>query len=847
MVNPTGPFPSHPSQGQNIQQPASQAAEGKKRKQKGKEKIVEDPQQKTEEAAQTAIQNLSTPTSSPPHKLPRRTKEEEEALEAEDTSSLNSSRSLPTRKSTEKESKVYQETFPAAISSRGKKSKAGDKINPPKLEKRSSGLESNREIYINAKGFIAEAVEIFSQINKPLCLKFGQFILKMDAYNNHGDKNENPPAEFIDMHAQARLLLFFHMGVAYSGLECQIDWLPAKKQFYIGSEQTGTEACHHSLFAEVNDTYLYTLKKSLLEAVRALRENQREISLPLKERLLELNVSKEGLQKTIKAILDNKIRAFDGIENLWKETFTSSTEHQELKKSLLEAVRELRDNQREIPISLKEKLLELNVSEEGLQKTIKAILDNKIRASNGIENLWKQTFPLSIEDQALVTELKDGLFQYIQDRKRLTEEMIGKLQTIGIPRTVINALLKNKRLKRAHVDEMFEKWANPSLWANTNFYFLNHHTLIAPSALNKVDDLIEKKVRSDAMQILNAIATKEISPLEGTQQVGRLMIANLDESLRVIQEKIALVSALEKELEKLGKLFNGLEIAQTSATYTPLYKKLENLKEVQSTVNELMRILDALADLNHSSSHIAIVDFKIEQARMKTAQKTLHDFRTELTGWMDEIFENRYQQYRQVPFFQHQKQIEELRINVTEKEREQKKIEQELKEKDLTPEEKWLLFSLEENLPENSSFLNLEPEKKLDLAEKLSYGEAKRYEAYKSVIKKTGLQKDLEEIKRIIQQNRDLMQELGKEKEPEDAFLRKNYTNTSKKIIEWSINSQFRLIHYPVSSSTLSFVKDLLNLQSRATAQLIQDLEQADPFTYEEEALKQALIKRSTE
>ncbi|KIC71175.1 hypothetical protein DB44_EM00020, partial [Candidatus Protochlamydia amoebophila] len=404
--------------------------------------------------------------------------------------------------------------------------------------------------------------------------------------------------------------------------------------------------------------------------------NQKEIPLPLKERLLKLNVSKEGLQKTIKAILDNKIRASDGIENLWKETFPSSTEHPELKKTLVKAIRELRDNQREIPLSLKERLLELNVSKEGLQKTIKAILDNKIRASEGIENLWKETFPLSIENQALATELKDGLFQYIKDRERLSEETIGKLQTKGVPRTVINALLKNKRLERVdvNVDEVFEKWVNPSLWANTNFYFLNHHTLIAPSALNKVDDLIEKKVRSDAMKILNAIAKKEISPLEGTQQVGRLIIASLGKSLRVIQEKIALVSALEKELEKLGKLFNGLEIAQTSATYTPLYKKLENLKEVQSTVNELMRLLDALADLNHSSSHIAIVDFKIEQARMKTAQKTLHDFRTELTGWMNEIFENRYQQYRQVPFFQHQKQIEELRINVTEKEREQKKL-----------------------------------------------------------------------------------------------------------------------------------------------------------------------------
>ncbi|KIC71149.1 hypothetical protein, partial [Candidatus Protochlamydia amoebophila] len=581
--------------------------------------------------------------------------------------------------------------------------------------------------------------------------------------------------------------------------------------------------------------------------------NQKEIPLPLKERLLELNVSKEGLQKTIKAILDNKIRAFDGIENLWKETFPSSTEHPELKKSLVKAVRELRDNQKEIPLSLKERLLELNVSEEGLQKTIKAILGNKIRASDGIENLWKETFPLSIENQALA---KDSLFQYIEERQRQPQEIIGKLQeiigklqTMGIPRTVINALLKNKRLKRVdvNVDKVFEKWVNPSLWANTNFYFLNHHTLIAPSALNKVDDLIEKKVRIDAMKILNAIAKKEVSPLEGTQEVGKLIIASLGKSLKFTRKKIALVTDLEKELEKLGKLFNGLEIEKTSASHTPLYKKLENLKEVQSTVNELMRILDALAKLNHSPSHIAIVDFKIEQARIKTMQDRFNHFKTLLTGWMDETFENRYQQYRQAPFFQHQKQIEELRINIEGKERKQKKIEQELKEKDVIPGERMLLLSLEENIPENSTFLNLEPKEKLDLAEKLSYGKAELYESYKSVIKKTGLQKDLEEIKKIIQQNQSLIQKWENEKEPEDAYFRTQYLNISKKIIEWSANTQFRLIHYPVSSATLSFVEELLNLQSRATFQLAQDLKQADPFIYEDKALKQALIRQSTE
>ncbi|WP_042278105.1 hypothetical protein, partial [Candidatus Protochlamydia sp. R18] len=65
--------------------------------------------------------------------------------------------------------------------------------------------------------------------------------------------------------------------------------------------------------------------------------------------------------------------------------------------------------------------------------------------------------------------------------------------------------------------------------------------------------------------------------------------------------------------------------------------------------------------------------------------------------------------------------------------------------------------------------------------------------------------------------------------------------------IKWSINSQFRLIHYPVSSTTLSFVEELLNLQSEATAQLAQDLEQTYSSIYEDKALKQALIRRSTE
>ncbi|WP_193427178.1 hypothetical protein [Candidatus Protochlamydia sp. W-9] len=50
-----------------------------------------------------------------------------------------------------------------------------------------------------------------------------------------------------------------------------------------------------------------------------------------------------------------------------------------------------------------------------------------------------------------------------------------------------------------------------------------------------------------------------------------------------------------------------------------------------------------------------------------------------------------------------------------------------------------------------------------------------------------------------------------------------------------------------MSSATLSFVDELLNLQSKATVQLIAELKQTDSSICEEGTLKQALIRQSTE
>ncbi|KIC74145.1 hypothetical protein DB41_IT00080 [Neochlamydia sp. TUME1] len=201
------------------------------------------------------------------------------------------------------------------------------------LQLRPAGpLDSNpatsRQVVLNAHKLIPSLTRTARQED---WLKFShlqQLIEEMDGYNN--GQEGIPASELsspVKMHAETRLLLFFHLSVAFFKSESKIEPRGAKFQLHQGSEAQGTEACHHSLFPEIRDDYLEKLKYEVLEAVRKERKEGKEkenIPPTLILKLLALGMPGKALQKTLKQIIDKKVGAEEGINRLWDNFFPAS-------------------------------------------------------------------------------------------------------------------------------------------------------------------------------------------------------------------------------------------------------------------------------------------------------------------------------------------------------------------------------------------------------------------------------------------------------------------------------------------------------------------------------------------
>jgi hypothetical protein len=201
------------------------------------------------------------------------------------------------------------------------------------LKLRPAGpLDSNpatsRQVVLNAHDLIPSLTMTARQED---WLKFShlqQLIEEMDGYNN---RQEGIPASelssAVKMHAETRLLLFFHLSVAFFKSESEIEPRGAKFQLHQGSEAQGTEACHHSLFPEIRDDYLKKLKQEVLEAVRKERTEGKEkenIPSTLILKLLALGIPGQALQDTLKQIIDKKVGAEEAVNKLWNEFFPTS-------------------------------------------------------------------------------------------------------------------------------------------------------------------------------------------------------------------------------------------------------------------------------------------------------------------------------------------------------------------------------------------------------------------------------------------------------------------------------------------------------------------------------------------
>ncbi|WP_213155650.1 hypothetical protein [Neochlamydia sp. AcF65] len=304
-----------------------------------------------------------------------------------------------------------------------------------------------REVVINGREFIPFFAGSLAE-KKGLSQELGVLIQSIDNWNNSDRLDKAKLPKLIEMHAKARLLLFFHLCVAYHNSRCFPEWMPAKFQLYQGSSPD--EACHHSIFAEIEDNYLEGLKNTFIEAIRNLIEEKKEIPSVLMDRLQDLGVSKENVEEIVKIIQEERSELYLQINELWKSAFPH-------------------------PYNLS--------------------LFNKQKA----------------------------------------------------------------------------------------FYYLNNHTLIAPSELNKVDDFIEANGRPEAIKFLREVANGKMAPREATQELGRYLTRLLEEH--------ELAGDRERETLELlrGNLFQWSRFSKliSSIDHSSVIKQIEFIHEAYSWINAL--------------------------------------------------------------------------------------------------------------------------------------------------------------------------------------------------------------------------------------------------------------------
>ncbi|KIC72618.1 hypothetical protein DB41_KH00020 [Neochlamydia sp. TUME1] len=308
-----------------------------------------------------------------------------------------------------------------------------------------------REVVINGREFIPLFAGSLAE-KKGLSQKLGVLIQSIDNWNNSDRLDKAKLPKLIEMHAKARLLLFFHLCVAYGNSHCRLEWKPAKFQLYQGSSPD--EACHHSIFAEIEDNYLERLKNTFIEAIRDLIKEKKEIPSALMDKLQALGIPKEKVEE------------------------------------ILEIIQEKGGSLR-IPVN----------------------------------EIWNSAFP----------------------------------------QTYYLSLFNKQRA----------------------FYYLNNHTLIAPSELNKVDDFIEVNGRPVAIKLLREVANGKMAPREATQELGRYLTRLLEEHALAENEERETLELLRRNLFQWREFTSKLSKLGSSMNPSPVIKQIEFIHEAYSWINAL--------------------------------------------------------------------------------------------------------------------------------------------------------------------------------------------------------------------------------------------------------------------
>ncbi|KIC75149.1 hypothetical protein DB42_AN00040 [Neochlamydia sp. EPS4] len=461
------------------------------------------------------------------------------------------------------------------------------------LQLRPAGpLDSNpatsRQVVLNAHDLIPSLTMTARQED---WLKFShlqQLIKEMDGYNN--GQEGIPASELssaVKMHAETRLLLFFHLSVAFFKSESKIEPRGAKFQLHQGSEAQGTEACHHSLFPETKDNYLEKLKYEVLKAVRKERKEGKEkedIPPTLILKLLALGMPGEALQDTLKQIIDKRVGAEEAVNELWNNFFPASRS------------RSLFNEQ--------SKFYYLNnhtIIAPATLNRVDDIIERNVRKFAG-EQLENVSSGRSLTPIAATVQVGKEIEKVLVHSLLQTDEKLNMLKDLEQSvRALDKHLFKNKQHLTTQISASFDEKFE-------NLESINNLTLRIPELLNSISSLNDS--HSLPLVIPNLEDTKGLlaSLPQGFQALRNEYNAYAQHKEKMyapINIKIEeFKQALQRNREAIKKAINKQKEHETMKGKDNFYHKLsEHLREVQAKLNKDEKGLSAWQEKRARLAH----------------------------------------------------------------------------------------------------------------------------------------------------------------------------------------------------------------------------------------------------
>jgi hypothetical protein len=175
--------------------------------------------------------------------------------------------------------------------------------------------------------------------------------------------------------------------------------------------------------------------------------------------------------------------------------------------------------------------------------------------------------------------LKHCLYDY-----GLTDRIAQVLRTLGVSKEKIKSYQKQK-LDWDEIEFLLEDIDIESglIHADSALYASMNATVELPQEVNSYDCVIEKKMRSYALKLLNRVSKEGLHPYEATQTLVSKFASFFMKSLKETREKITLL----KEIESMEQNLWFTECNLTSKTVDFYIKLIRDLKEKLKQLNNL--------------------------------------------------------------------------------------------------------------------------------------------------------------------------------------------------------------------------------------------------------------------